>query len=100
MEPVQDQGQVVVNTVKNFQGLAVTARKEAQNLLKGVDGVVKQLAVAQEQFAAAFKKIPNCDSTDPCKTINVSHYAGVSLYKEALCAIVQGELCLARIPFQ
>ncbi len=72
MQPVQDQGKIVVDTVKNFQGLAIGAQDEAQKLVNGLEGVVTQLTKAQALFATAFGDIKNSVTIPGCEDIRVS----------------------------
>ncbi len=72
MQPVQDQGRVVVGTVKAFQGLAIGAQGKAEKLLDGVNGVAAQLTKAQALFATAFGDIKNCATIPGCEDIRVS----------------------------
>ncbi len=63
----------MVDTVKNFQGLAIGAQGEAQKLLDDVNGVVTQLTKAKTHFATAFRGITDCDKIPGCEDIRVSH---------------------------
>ncbi len=71
VEAVQDQGEVVVKTVQDFQELATATRSENAKLVGAVQNVVETLDEAKRLFAVAFSKIP-CAAIPACIAIQVS----------------------------
>ncbi len=70
---VKTQGQMVVETVEDFQKLATTAQTETANLVNDVQVVSNKLAEVKVLFTTAFNIIPTCSPLPQCRIPRVSH---------------------------